>query len=110
MSGAPLLLKLVKPIKVARSRAANEFRIPQLLIAQTESQMSAAHTSVLREADTAMGKEVTGFNLAGRGLNELAKFSTLVFTDGSFQILNFGARFFGTKTTRATSEIPAIQE
>jgi hypothetical protein len=93
MSGAPLFLKLVKPIKVACSWAANQFRISQLLIVETKSQMRAAHTSVLRETDSAMGKEVAGFNLADGGLNELSKLSTLVFIDGSLQILNFGRAF-----------------
>src|SRR5580704_12925495 len=77
MSGAPLFLKLVNPIKIARSWAANEFRIHQLLIAQADSQMRAAHTSVLRETDSAVGKEVAGFNLADRSFNELAEFVTL---------------------------------
>ena len=33
----PLVVKLVKPIKIRCSRAANEFRIHQLLISQTEA-------------------------------------------------------------------------
>ena len=55
--------------------------------------MRATHTSVLRKADSAVGKEVTGFNLADRGLNELAEFSTFIFINVSFQILNFGCAF-----------------
>ena len=55
--------------------------------------MSAAHTSVLRETDSAVGKEVAGFNLTDRGLNELAELSTLIFIDGRLQILNFGRAF-----------------
>ena len=40
-----------------------------------------------------MGKEVAGFNLTDRRLNELAKLSMLVFIDGRPQILNFGCAF-----------------
>jgi hypothetical protein len=40
-----------------------------------------------------MGKKVTGLNLAGRGLNELAELSTLLVIDGRFEVLNFGRAF-----------------
>ena len=40
-----------------------------------------------------MGKEVAGFNLVDRSFDELAEFSTLIFVDGSFQMLNFGCAF-----------------
>ena len=55
--------------------------------------MRAAHTAVLRETDSAVRKKVAGFNLTDRGLNELTEFSTLIFVDGSFQILNFRCTF-----------------
>src|SRR6516164_3756868 len=55
--------------------------------------MRAAHASVLRETDPAVGKEVTGFNLTDRGLNELAELSALVFIDRRLQVLNFGCAF-----------------
>ena len=55
--------------------------------------MGAAYTTVLRETDSAMGKEVTGINLTDRGLNESAELSTLVFIDRRFQVLNFGCSF-----------------
>ena len=40
-----------------------------------------------------MGKEVAGFNLTDRGLNELAEFSTLLVIDRRLEILNFGCAF-----------------
>ena len=55
--------------------------------------MRAAHASVLRETDSAVGEEVAGFNLADRSFNELAELVTLVFIDGRLQILNFGCVF-----------------
>ena len=106
----PLVLKLVKPIKVARSWTANQFRFHQLLVAQTKSQMRAAHTAVLREADSAVGREVAGFDLADGGLNQLAELPPLLFSNRCLQILNSRVALFRTKTTRATSEIPLIQE
>src|SRR5271170_2029227 len=90
MGGGPLLLKLVNPIKVARSRPTNEFRIQQLLISQANPQMGAAHTSVLGKSNSAVRKELARFNLIGRCLNELAKLPTLLFINGCLQILNLG--------------------
>ena len=56
-----------------------------------------------------MRKELTRFNLIGRRFNQLAKFSALLVINGCLQILNLGC-VLRTKTTKATSEIPAIQE
>jgi hypothetical protein len=42
-----------------RSRPANQLRIQQLLISQADSQIGAAHTSVLGETDAAVRKELT---------------------------------------------------
>src|SRR5271154_3630074 len=89
MGGGPLLLKLVNPIKVARSWPANEFRIQQLLISQADPQMRATHTSVLGKANPAVRKELARFNLISCSLNQLAKFPSLLFINARLQILNF---------------------
>src|SRR5580693_7747734 len=48
--GNPLVHKFVKPIKIARSRPANQVLFDQLLVIETKAQMRAAETTVLREA------------------------------------------------------------
>src|SRR5271170_1459400 len=90
IGGGPLVLKLVNPIKVARSRPANQFRIQQLLIPQADSQMRAAHTSVLGKTDSAVRQELPRFNLIYRSLDQLAKLPALLFVNGCLQILNLG--------------------
>jgi len=52
--GNPLVHKLVKPIKVARSRPTDQVRFNQLLVIEAETQMSAAHTAVLWEPNPAV--------------------------------------------------------
>jgi hypothetical protein len=64
-------LKFVNPIKVARSRPANQFCFEQLLISQADPQMGAAHTSVLGKTDSAVRKELARFNLICGCLNQL---------------------------------------
>jgi len=71
--------------------------------------MGAAHTPVLRESNTAVREELSCLDLIDRSLNQLAKLPALTFVDRGFQILNFGC-VLSNKTTRATLEIPAIQE
>src|SRR5271170_6688278 len=90
IGGGPLLLKLVNPIKVARSRPANQFRIQQLLIPQADPEMRAAHTAVLGESDSTVRKELTRFNLVDRRLHQLAKFPALLLINRCLQILNLG--------------------
>src|SRR5271154_3140335 len=89
MGGGPLLLKLVNPIKVARSRPANEFKIQQLLIPQANPQMRAAHTAILGKSDSAVRKELPRFNLIHGCLDQLAKLPPLLLVNGGLQILNF---------------------
>src|SRR6266849_10469868 len=82
-SGLPLVVKVVKPIKVAGSGFADEFGLDELLVSQAEPQISAAHAAVLREANAAVRQELAGFDLAGRGFNQLAELPTLLFSDRS---------------------------
>ena len=66
--------------------------------AETKPQMRAASTQPFCGKRIPLwGRELTGFNLADGSLNELAKLVTLIFIDGSLQILNFGCAFFGRK-------------
>src|SRR5271170_7692970 len=90
IGGGPLVLKLVNPIKVARSRPANQFRIQQLLISQADSQVGTTHTAVLGKSNAAGRKKLTRFNLIDCGLNQLAKFPALLVSNRCLQILNFG--------------------
>src|ERR1700752_4444759 len=55
--------------------------------------MRAVHASVLREADTAVGREVASLNLTDGRLNQTAVFASLLVRDGCFQILNFRDAF-----------------
>ena len=65
--------------------------------------------AVLREADPAVGWKLARFDLADRCFDQPAKLPALFFGDRCLQILNLG-KLFRTNTTRATSEIPLIQE
>src|SRR6266480_837205 len=62
----PLIHKLVKPIKVARSRFSNEVRRYELFVAEAEPQMRAAHASVPRKPNAAVRIEVSRLNLVYR--------------------------------------------
>ena len=75
---------MVNPIKVARSRPANEFRIHQLLIPQADAQMWAAYAAVLGESNSAVGKKMARFNLVDGCLHQLTKIPALLFIDGCF--------------------------
>jgi len=71
--------------------------------------MGATHTPVLRKPYATVREELSCLDLIDRSLNQLAKLPALTFVDRGFQILNFGC-VLSNKTTRATLEIPAIQE
>src|SRR5208283_5650654 len=78
--GAPRLIhKLVKPGKVVPSCRPNETRIDQPLIVETETDMGTADATVLGKADSAVGGELGGLNLADCGSDEVAKFQALLF-------------------------------
>src|SRR5580658_8204323 len=78
-SGLPLFVKIVKPIKVAGSCPANQIRVDQWLIVETEPKMRTAHAAVLWKADAAVRNELTRFDLAYRGFDEPAVLPPLVF-------------------------------
>src|ERR1019366_4321592 len=63
--GNPLIHKLVKPIKVARSRTTDEVRVDQLLVIEAETQVRAADAAVLRETNTAVTSKLACFDLTG---------------------------------------------
>ena len=79
--GLPLIQKLVKPIKIARSRATNKFRFNKLLVSETQAELRTADTAVLREPDAAMRIEVTRLDLMDGGFYQPAKFLPLFFRD-----------------------------
>ena len=108
--GLPLVVKHVKPIKVAGSWSTNEFGVDKLLIAQAQSQLCAADAAVLREADAAVRQELAGFDLADRGADQLAEFPPLFVTDRRSSDTGSPGLRFRTNATMATSEIPLIQE
>jgi len=88
--GNPLIHKFVKPIKVARFRPTDQVRFNQLLVTKAEPQIRAAHTAVLREADTAVGGEKSRFKLMDGRLNQTAEFTALFLRDRGFQVLDLG--------------------
>ena len=59
-----MLLKMFKPIKIACSRLAPELRVDYGLVPQAQPPMRAAGASIHREADAAVRRELTGFDLA----------------------------------------------
>jgi hypothetical protein len=85
----PLILKLVNPIKVARSRPANERCIHQLLIPQADLQMRATFASVLRETNSAVRKELARFDLTDGCLYQLTELPAPPFINGCLQKLSF---------------------
>jgi hypothetical protein len=83
-SSLPLVVKQVKPVKVAGSGETNKFGIDKLLIAKAQAQLRATDTAVLGEADAAVRKELACFDLANRGPNQLAEFAALFVSDRGF--------------------------
>src|ERR1700690_1862093 len=75
--GLPLVVKMVKPIKVTGSRTADELRVDELLVVQAQTQLGAAHASVLWEADTAVWDELACFDLTDGGSHQLAELTPL---------------------------------
>ena len=88
-----LIHKLVKPGKLIPSRCANQIRIDQLLIVETEANMRTARAAVLRKPDTTVERELRGLDLADRRCQKATKFQSLFFRDKGFQILDFGLVF-----------------
>src|ERR1700693_6075882 len=72
IKGLPLVVKHVKPIKVARSRLTNEFGSNECLVPKTQSEVGTANAPVLREADSWVGRELGSFALTFCGFAELA--------------------------------------
>src|SRR5208283_4837558 len=86
---SPLLIhKLVKPGKVARSRCKGKTGFDQCLVIETEPKVRAAHAAVLGKADPAVGRELSGLNLADYGCNKSAEFQALLFRDRGFEVLD----------------------
>jgi hypothetical protein len=93
MNGCPLLLKLVKPIKVGGSWSANESGIDERLASQAKSEMRAARAAIHRKADAAPGQELARFDLACRCRDEPTKLLALSVYDRSFQVLDLRESF-----------------
>jgi len=73
ISVCPLIRKLVKPIKVTRSRPTNELGFDHRLIFEAESEMGAADAAVLREANAAVRQKPARLDLGGSHLDQLAE-------------------------------------
>src|SRR5207245_9702634 len=84
----PLIHKLVKPIKVARSRTTNKFRLNKLLVSETQPQLRATDAAVPRETDAAVRQELASFNMAGRRLDHTAELLSLLVRAGGLEVLN----------------------
>src|ERR1039458_7348973 len=55
--------------------------------------MRTADTAVLRKANPAVARKLTGFDLANRCLDQLTKFTALFLGDRCFQVLDLGLLF-----------------
>ena len=62
--GRPLVVKLVKPIKIAGSGSTSEFQVDQWLISKAQAQMGAVHTAVSRKANPAVLRKLPSRDLA----------------------------------------------
>jgi hypothetical protein len=60
---AVLIHKLVQPRKVVPSRATNQIRFDEFLVAKAEAKMGTAHATVLRKTDAAVGGELRSLDL-----------------------------------------------
>jgi hypothetical protein len=88
IKGLPLVVKHVKPIKVARSWLTNEFGSDQLLVPEAQAEMCTADAPVPRESDSWVRRKLGRFDLMGGGFDQLAKLLTLFFGNRSQQVLN----------------------
>src|SRR5580704_14750730 len=77
----PLVVKSVKPIKVGGSWLTNEFGFGDGFVPQAQPKVRAADTSVLRETDARMSRELGRFDLTDRRIHHPAKFLALLFGD-----------------------------
>jgi hypothetical protein len=78
IKGLPLVVKNVKPIKIARSRLTNQFGPNKCLIPQTQPKVGTADAPVLRESNSGPRKEPGSFDLTDCCINQLAKFLPLL--------------------------------
>src|ERR1700688_4166588 len=93
MNGLPLVVKHVKPIKVARSWLTNEFGSDECLVPEAQSEMRAANAPVLGKPDSWMRRKLCRFDLTSGRFDELPKLLTLLFRDRSQQVLNLRNAF-----------------
>jgi hypothetical protein len=95
---------MVKPIKVTSSEVANEFTFDEWLIIQTQTQLRATQTSVLRKANATVRREVSRFDLTDRGVDQFAELPPLLVADGGLEILRWQIRCAtGRRSVRCTS-------
>ncbi len=87
--GLPLVVKLVKPIKVAGSGFADKFGLDKVLVAQAEAQAGAAQAAVLGEADATVGGEEPSLDLGNGLLDQLAVLLALLLANRGLQVLDF---------------------
>src|SRR6202162_1530552 len=78
IKGLPLVVKHVKPIKVARSRLTNKFGPNQLFVPEAEAEGTTADAPILREANSWTGRELRSFDLTGCCFHHLAKLPPLL--------------------------------
>src|SRR4029077_15044981 len=89
----PLVVKHVKPIKVARSWLTNEFGFDERLVSQAQAKVCAVDAPVLRETDSWVRRKLCSFDLPSGRFDQLAKLLTLLFRDRGNQVLNLRDAF-----------------
>jgi hypothetical protein len=84
-----LEIKLVKPTKVFCSRTTHQVQIDQILFTQTESQVRACTTGILRKPDTAVPREIRRLDPPNRIFHQSPKLHSLLFANSRSKVLNF---------------------
>jgi hypothetical protein len=77
----PSIHKFAQPIKIACSWLSDEVRGDYFGTIEAESEMRAADTPVLREADSTVRRELARLDLTDRGFNQMTIFAPLLVRD-----------------------------
>src|SRR5438445_8771564 len=81
-------MKLVKPIKLFCSWPPDESGLDQFLASETKPDIRTAAAGVLREADAAVGQELSRLDLPDGGFDQLPELAPLLIRDRGVQVLN----------------------
>jgi hypothetical protein len=79
--GGFLEIKFVKPTKVV-SRTAYQCGVDQLLLSQTQTDIGATGTRILRKTDAVVRQEPGRFDPSDGVVDQNAEFLALLFSDG----------------------------